>query len=97
MAAQPGEEEAPGIPSSFPVPKGATESWRGTFLRGKRALSCRRTGLDWLIRRKFYCEDGEALELVAQSYGCLMAGSIQGKPGWSFEQPGLLGGIPGTR
>ena len=38
---------------------------------------------------------GEAQEQVAQrGGGCSLPGSIQGRAGWGFEQPGLVGGVP---
>ena len=42
-----------------------------------------------------YWEGGETLEQVSQ-WGCRcpLPGSIQIQAGWSFEQPGLLGGVP---
>jgi len=40
-------------------------------------------------------EGGEALAQVAQrSCGCPLPGSVQGKLGWVFEQPGLVEGVP---
>lgn len=42
----------------------------------------------------FYHEGGEALKQVLQSCGCPMIGSVQGRVGQDFEQPGLLKDIP---
>jgi len=40
-------------------------------------------------------ESGEALAQVAQrSCGCPISGSVQGRIGWGFEQPGLVEGVP---
>ena len=42
-----------------------------------------------------YCEGGETLEQVAQGgCGCPVSGGVQDQAGWSFEQPGLEGGVP---
>ena len=42
-----------------------------------------------------YCEGGETLEQVAQGgCGCPLPGSIQGRAGWSCEQPGVVVGVP---
>lgn len=41
-------------------------------------------------------EVGEALEQVTQRNGGFsISGSVQGKGGWNFEQPGLVGGYKG--
>ena len=46
------------------------------------------------IRKNLYYESSDTLEQVAQRGSeCPLPGSIQGQAGWSFEQPGLVGGI----
>jgi len=47
------------------------------------------------IRQIFYNEGGETLAQVAQrSCGCPLLGSVQGRVGWGFEQPGLVEDVP---
>ena len=42
-----------------------------------------------------HCEGGEALAQGAQrGCGCPIPGSVQGRVGWGFEQPGLVEGVP---
>ena len=46
-----------------------------------------------LNTRKKFCEDGETMKQVAQSFcGCPLLG-IQDPARWGFDQPGLLGGV----
>lgn len=35
-----------------------------------------------------------SLHTLLLASSCLLSGSIQGQPGWAFEQPGLVGGVP---
>ena len=45
------------------------------------------------IRRKFFTEDGDTLEQVAQGgCGCPIPGGIQGQAGCGSGQPGLMVG-----
>ena len=100
---QPGEEKAPGRPSSpCQALKGLQESWGGTLEQG---------GEPWDEGEGFYtdrgeiemrreaeivgCEGGEPLAQVAQrSCGCPIPGGVQGQVGRGLEQPGLVGGVP---
>lgn len=61
----------------------------------------KRVDLDWVLgRNSLLCEGGEALAQVAQRCcGCPTPGSVQGRAGWGFEQPGQVkdGPAHGTR
>jgi len=48
------------------------------------------------VRKRFFSvRVVETLEWVAQrSCGCSIAGSVQGRAGWGFEQPGLVEDVP---
>lgn len=41
----------------------------------------------------WYFEQGRSWNRQ-KSYGCLVPGSVEGKPGWGFEQSGLVEGVP---
>jgi len=36
----------------------------------------------------------EVVQFAQRSCGCPLPGSVQGQVGWSFEQPGLVEGVP---
>lgn len=45
------------------------------------------------INKKFFTQSDESLGHIAQtSCGCPV--SVQGQPGWGFEQSGLVEGVP---